>query len=111
LSDAPAKRGRRPAWVSLLGAALASLYLAAFVAGYVVYLMNAGQWLADFTLLVIALPFTWTMSVLTSGAFNMSGDETLKVVVAGLFCAAIAYVAGATVERILRFAWRAASGR
>jgi hypothetical protein len=111
LSDAPARRGRRPAWLSLLGAALAALYVAAFVAGYVVYLENAGQWLADFALLVIALPFTWTMSVLTSGAFNMSGDETLKVIIAGLFCAAVAYLAGAAVERILRLLWRAATGR
>jgi hypothetical protein len=51
------------------------------------------------------------MSALTSGAFNMSGDETPKVVIAGLFCAAVAYVAGAAIERILRLVWRAATGR
>jgi hypothetical protein len=110
LSEAPATQRRRPAWLSLLGAALAALYIAAFVAGYVVYLKNAGQWLADLTLLLIAIPFTWTMNILTSGAFNMSGDETLKVAIAGLFCAAIAYVAGAAIEWILRFLWRAAIG-
>ena len=111
MSEAPATQRRRPAWLSLLGAALAALYIAAFVAGYVVYLKNAGQWLADLTLLLIAIPFTWTMNILTSGAFNMSGDETPKVVIAGLFCAAVAYVAGAAIERILRLVWRAATGR
>lgn len=95
-------------FLSLLGAALATLYLAAIVAGYVIYLQNAGQWLADLTLLLIAMPFTWTMSVLTSGAFSMSGDETGKVVVAALFCCAVAYIAGMIAEGFFRAARRLA---
>ncbi|HLJ70893.1 MAG TPA: hypothetical protein VKU03_06210 [Roseiarcus sp.] len=99
---------RRRPFLSLLGAALAALYLAAIIAGYVIYVQNAGQWLADLTLLLIAMPFTWTMSVLTSGAFSMSGDETGKVVAAALFCCALAYLAGAITEGLLRATWRLA---
>jgi hypothetical protein len=98
---------RRP-WLSLLGAALAALYLAAFVLGYAIYLQNIGQWLPDLTLLLIALPFTFTMNALTNGAFSMTGDETGKVIVAALFCCAIAYLAGAIVEWALRLLWRLA---
>jgi len=107
LSRHSAAPRRRP-WLSLLGAALAALYLAAIVFGYVIYLQNAGQWLADLVLLLIVMPFTWTMSVLTSGAFSMSGDETAKVVVAALFCCALAYLGGAIAELIARAAWRLA---
>ena len=103
LSAAPR---RRRAWISVLGAILAALYLAAIAFGYVSYLQRAGQWFADTTLLLIALPFTWTMDVLTSGAFSMSGDETVKVLIAALFCAALAYVAGAIVEGLVRGLWR-----
>ena len=101
---APRRRSR----LSLLGAALAALYLAAIVAGYAIYLQNVGQWLPDLVLLLIALPFTWTMNTLTNGAFSMTGDETGKVIVAALFCCALAYVAGAVVEWILRSLWRLA---
>jgi len=103
---------RRPV-LSLLGAALAALYLAAFGAGYVIYihLQNIGQWLPDLTLLLIALPFTWTMNALTNGAFSMTGDETGKVITAALFCCALAYLAGAIVEWILRRLWRLATSR
>ena len=101
----------RRAWLSLLGAALAVLYVAAIVVGYVIYLQLAGQWLADLTLLLIVIPFTATMNMLTSGAFSMSGDETIKVIVAGLFCVTLAYIAGAAVEWILRALWRLAMGR
>jgi hypothetical protein len=99
---------RRRHWLSLLGAAFAVLYLAAFVAGYVVYLQNVGrQWFPDLPLLLIAIPFTWTMNVLTNGVFSMTGDETGKVLVAAFFCCALAYVAGAIVESLLRALWRA----
>ena len=102
-----AASGGRP-WLSLLGAASALLYLAAFVAGYVVYLQSVGrQWFPDLLLLLIAIPFTWTMNVLTNGAFSMTGDETAKVIIAALCCAAMAYAAGAIVEALLRATWRA----
>ena len=106
MSLAPAAPRRRRRF-SLLGAALAALYLAAFVVGYVVYLDNAGQWLADLTLLLIALPFTAAMNVLTSGAFSMSGDETIKIVIAASFCCGLAYLVGAVAEWLLRALWRA----
>jgi hypothetical protein len=102
---------RRRAWISGLGAALAVLYAALFVAAYVDYLNKAGQWLADLTLLLIALPFTSTMDALTQGAFDMSGDDTAKIVVAALFCSVLAYCAGAIVEWILRTGWRLALRR
>jgi hypothetical protein len=108
LSAAPR---RRRVWISLLGAVLAALYLAAFVVGYVTYVQRAGEWFADTTLLLIAIPFTSTMNALTSGAFSMSGDETLKVLIAALFCAAIAYIAGAIVEGVARALWRVATVR
>jgi drug/metabolite transporter (DMT)-like permease len=110
LASALPRRHRR-AWLSWLGAALAVLYAALFVVAYVDYLNNAGQWLADLTLLLVALPFTSTMNVLTHGAFDMSGDETTKVVVAALFCSALAYCAGAIVEWGLRSLWRTATRR
>jgi multisubunit Na+/H+ antiporter MnhB subunit len=104
-------RRRRRAWLSGLGAALAALYAALFVAVYVDYLNKAGEWLADLTLLLVALPFTSTMNALTHGAFDMAGDDTAKVIVAAIFCSAIAYCAGAIVEWGLRTAWRIASRR
>jgi hypothetical protein len=38
----------------------------------------------------------------------MTGDETGKVIAAALFCCALAYIAGAIVEWILRRLWRLA---
>jgi hypothetical protein len=110
LAGAVAERRRR-AWISLLGAALAALYAAVFVAVYVDYLRKSGEWLADLTLLLVAIPFTWTMSALTHGAFDMSGDETTKVVIAAVFCSVAVYCAGAVVEAALRALWRMAGGR
>jgi hypothetical protein len=110
LASAVSQRRRR-AWLSGLGAALAALYAALFVVAYIDYLRNAGQWLADLTLLLVALPFTSTMNTLTRGAFDMSGDDTAKVAIAALFCSAIAYGVGAVAEWGLRTLWRMAAGR
>jgi len=88
--------------VSLLGAALALLYAAAFVAAYVGYLGKAGEWLADLPLLLLAIPFTFTLDVLTQGAFSLTGDETFKVLGAALFCCALAYGVGAAAEFLVR---------
>ena len=62
-------------------------------------------------LLLIALPFTWTMDVLTDGAFGMSGDETFKVGIAALFCCALVYAAGAAIEWASRALWRLGTSR
>jgi hypothetical protein len=104
-------RRRRRAWFSWLGAALAILYVAVFVVVYVDYRSKAGEWLADLTLLLVALPFTSTMNALTQGAFDMAGDDTGKVIVAALFCSAIAYCVGAIVEWGLRMTWGMVSRR
>ncbi|HLW92967.1 MAG TPA: hypothetical protein VKS78_16920 [Roseiarcus sp.] len=102
---------RRRAWRSLLGAALAALYAAAFVAAYIDYLDNAGTWLADLPLLLLAIPFTLMMDFLTLGWFSMSGDETAKVIIAALFCCALAYLIGTIVELAARAFWRVATAR
>jgi hypothetical protein len=94
----PGAPRRRPVWRSPFGAALAVLYGAVFVAAYVDYLSKVGEWLADLSLMLTALPFTWTLDVLTNGAFSLSGDETFKVVLAALFCCALAYGVGAVLE-------------
>jgi len=95
---------------SVLGAALAALYALAFVAAYVDYLRKAGQWFADLWLVLAALPFTFAMRAL-AGAYDFSGDETARVIAAAAFCCALAYLAGAIVEALLRAAFRLATGR
>jgi hypothetical protein len=94
----PGAPRRRPFWRSPFGGALALLYAVAFVAAYVDYLSKAGEWLADLPLMLAALPFTWTLDVLTNGAFSLSGDETFKMLLAALFCCALAYGVGAALE-------------
>jgi uncharacterized membrane protein len=101
LTSARAPR-RRPVWRSLLGAALALLYAAAFAAAYADYLGKAGEWLADLPLLLVALPFTYTLNLLSNGAFSLSGDETFKIVLAAIFCCALAYGVGAVLEFLAR---------
>jgi hypothetical protein len=87
---------------SATGAALAALYAAAFVAAYADYLSKMGQWLADIWLVLIALPFTATMRWLAGGSYDFSGDATARVVAAAAFCCALAYVAGAILEAVVR---------
>ncbi len=84
-----------------LGALLALLYALAFAAAYGDYLRKAGQWFADALLLIVALPFNSVM-VWLYGAYPFSGDATLKVIAAALFGIALAYVAGALIEALLR---------
>ena len=95
---------------SALGAALAALYALAFIAAYVDYLGKAGRWFADLWLLLAALPFTLTMRAL-AGSYDFSGDETARVAAAAAFCCALAYIAGAIVEALLRGVFRLATGR
>ncbi len=87
---------------SVTGAAFAALYAAAFIAAYLDYMGKAGQWFADVWLVLIALPFTATMRPLAGGSFDFSGDETARVVAGAAFCCAVAYVAGALIEALVR---------
>jgi hypothetical protein len=91
---------------SAIGAIFAALYAAAFGAAYADYLGKTGQWFADVWLVLAALPFTLTMRWLAGGSYDFSGDATAKVVAAAAFCCALAYLAGAVVEAVLRAAFR-----
>jgi hypothetical protein len=94
---------------SAIGAIFAALYAAAFGAAYLDYLGKAGQWLADIWLVLVALPFTIAMRWLAGGSFDFSGDATAKVIAAAAFCCALAYLAGALVEAVLRAVFRFAT--
>jgi hypothetical protein len=96
---------------SITGMVFAALYAAAFVAAYIDYRGNAGAWLADLALVLIALPFTATMNVLSGGAFDFGGADTGKVIAAALFCCALAWLCGAALEALVRAAVRALRAR
>ena|SRR5208282_3056418 len=94
---------------SAIGAVFAALYAGGFAAAYVDYLGKAGQWFADVWLALIALPFTITMRWLAGGSYDFSGDATAKVLAAAAFCCALAYLAGALVEAVIRAGFRLAT--
>ena len=93
-----------------MGAALAALYAVAFLAAYFIYLRNAGEFLADAPIMLMALPYTLT-SLKVFGSVDLSGDNPREVLTAALFCAALAYVIGALVETIARAAFGRARAR
>jgi hypothetical protein len=93
---------------SWTGAVFAALYALAFIALYVDYAMRAGTWFADLPLSLAALPFTLVMRALNGGSYAFGGDMTGRVIAAGLFGSALAYLAGAIVETIVRFVVRLA---
>ena len=86
---------------SWTGAAFAAVYALTFAALYVGYLRRAGTWFADLPLTLAALPFTLTMRALNGGSYAFGGDMTGRVIAAGLFGSAIAYLAGLLVETIV----------
>ena len=94
---------------SATGAVFAALYAAAFGAAYVDFLGKAGQWFADIWLVLVALPFTLAMRWLAGGSYDFSGDATARVIAAAAFCCALAYLAGALVEAVLRAVFRFAT--
>ena len=96
---------------SITGALFAALYAVAFIAAYVDYRANIGQWLADLGLILVAMPFVLTMRFLSGGAFNMTGEDTLTLLAAALFCCALAFAAGALLEWLARALFRLARGR
>jgi hypothetical protein len=87
---------------SWTGVVFAAFYALAFLALYVDYLRRAGTWFADLPLTLAALPFTLTMRALNGGAYAFGGDMTGRVVAAGLFCAAPAYLVGLVLETLVR---------
>jgi hypothetical protein len=95
---------------SWTGVVFAALYALAFLALYVDYLKRAGTWFADLPLALAALPFTLVMRAIGGGAYAFGGDMTGRVVLAGLFCAALAYLAGLILENLVRALTRLASG-
>jgi len=56
----------------------------------------------DLPLSLAALPFTLLMRALNGGSYAFGGDMTGRVIAAGLFGSALAYLAGAIVETIVR---------
>jgi hypothetical protein len=96
---------------SIVGAVFAALYAAAFVVAYVDYRGHAGEWFADLGLALLALPFTLTMRFLAGGSFDMTGEDSLKLLAAALFCCALAFAIGSALEWIARAIFRLARGR
>jgi hypothetical protein len=93
---------------SWTGALFAAVYALAYGALYVDYLRRAGTWFADLPLSLAALPFTLPMRALNGGSFAFGGDMAGRVIAAGLFGSALAYLAGAIVETIVRLLVRLA---
>ena len=93
---------------SWTGVAFAAVHALAFIALYVDYLRRAGTWFADLPLSLGALPFTLVMRALNGGSYAFGGDMTGRVIAAGLFGSALAYLAGLIVETIVRFLVRLA---
>jgi hypothetical protein len=96
---------------SWTGLVFAALYALVFVALYAVYLQRAGTWFADLPLVLAALPFTLVMRALNGGSYDFAGDMTLRVIVAALFCCALAYIAGFVLEAAIRATFRVARSR
>ena len=108
--------GRRvePFWMKRLwswtGAVLASVYALAFVALYVDYAGRSDAWFADLPLSLAALPLTLVMRTLNGGSFDFGGSMTGRVVAAGLFGSALAYLSGLILETIVRLVVRLVLG-
>ena len=93
---------------SWTGAVFAAVHGLAFVALYVDYVRRAGTWFADLPLTLAALPFTLVMRRLNGGSFDFGGDMTGRVIAAGLFGSALAYLTGLIVGSLLGFLVRLA---
>jgi hypothetical protein len=94
---------------SWTGAVFAVVHALAFTALYVDYIRRSGTWFADLPLSLAALPFTLVMRTLNGGSFDFGGAMTGRVIAAGLFGSALAYIAGLIVETIVRLLVRLAS--
>jgi hypothetical protein len=87
---------------SWTGAVFAGVYALAFTALYVDYVRRSGTWFADLPLSLAALPFTLVMRALNGGTSDFGGAMTGRVIAAGLFGSALAYIAGLVLETIVR---------
>jgi hypothetical protein len=95
---------------SLVGATLAALYAAGFVVAYWLYAQAPGEFLSDVWLSLAAIPYILTTGALT-GSSDFAADSIGEVLAAAAFCCALAYVAGALIELLLRGAFRLATRR
>ena len=95
---------------SWFGLALAALYAAAFVAAYWLWSQEPNQMMSDLWLMLVALPYTLTVRALLSSV-DFSADSLSEVLTGAAFCCALAYIAGALVEALLRGLWRLARRR
>jgi hypothetical protein len=93
---------------SWTGTVFAAVYALTFIALYVDYVRRAGTWFADLPLTLAALPFTLVMRRLNGGSFDFGGDMTGRVIAAGLFGSALAYLTGLIVGSLLGFLVRLA---
>lgn len=90
---------------SMLGLLAALAVAAAFALAYAISIRPGATWLDGQWLFVVALPYNWAM-LRVSGESNFSPDAPAQIVIA-LFCeAALAYLAAALSEALLRRAWR-----
>ena len=95
---------------SCLGGALAVLYAAAFAVAYWLWAQAGGAFLSDLWLNLAALPYTLTTRAI-AGSSDFAADSIGEVLAAAVFCCALAYVAGALIEFLLRGAFRLATRR
>jgi hypothetical protein len=93
---------------SWTGAAFAAVHALVFTALYVDYARRSGTWFADLPLSLAALPFTLVMRALNGGSFAFGGAMTGRVLAAGLFGSALAYIGGLIVETLVRLLVRLA---
>ena len=96
---------------SWTGIALAATYALVFAGAYVVYIRQAGQFLADLPVIVAAMPYLYVARAVTDGAYSFSGDMTEHVLAAAAFCCALSYVGGWIVESAARAICRVARRR
>jgi hypothetical protein len=93
---------------SLLGAALAAIYAAGFAVAYWLYAQEPNQFLSDLWLSLAAIPYILTTRTL-AGSSDFAADSIGEVLAATAFCCALAYIAGALIEFLLRGAFRLAT--
>jgi hypothetical protein len=89
-------------WRSWLGWTFAALYVVAFVLEYFDYLRNRGTWMADLLLDVMGMPYVLIARMVTwDPSFDLHGFQPWGLVPACLFCAALAYLLGFGLQRLL----------